>query len=131
MQNKKVVDWIKFQNLRESTRNYTALKGLGRINKILSKTTKYGLLGLIIFIGSYSSYRMYKETMETGIDYFEKRLDTIHDKQRVYLTNHVKLSLEYANNYDINYAEDKSGITYYREKLLKNANGLVLETCII
>ena len=25
--------------------------------------------------------------------------------------------------------EDKTGITYYREKLLKNATGLVLETC--
>lgn len=126
---RKVVDWIKYKNIREATINYSALKGLKRVNSILSGVIKYGILGFFVFAGTWYAIKSYRETMQEGIKYFENKLNSLPDKERIYLNNHIKLSLDYANPKDIINAEDNLGVTYYREKLLKNANGLVLETC--
>jgi len=129
MQTKKVVDWIKFKNLKDATINYSALQGLNRINKLLSRFIKYGLLGFIIIGGSYIYYKRYCDIISNGVQFLEKQIHNLDDKQIIYLKNHIRLSLDYAYPDDILKAEDKIGITYYRQKLLRNASGLVIETC--
>ncbi len=130
MQKKKVVDWIKYKNIQESTRNNnSALKGLRRVNKILSRSIKLGIFSFISLSTFYYYYRDYNDTMNNAIPFLEKRVATIPDKKNIYMQNHIKLSLEYSDLTNILNAEDKAGLTYYREKLIKNASGLVLETC--
>jgi hypothetical protein len=126
---RKVVDWIKYQNIKENTKNYSALKGLKRVNTFLTRSIKYGVLAFFIGYGCYKYYKDYQETIINGIKSLEEDINNLEEKPLEYLNSHIKLSIEYGNPNLINKAEDDSGITYYREKLLKNATGLVLETC--
>jgi hypothetical protein len=126
---RKVIDWIKYKNIKDASKNYSALKGLKRVNKILYRFIKWGLIGFVVSIGSISYYKYFQEITQNGIKNFESKLNALDNKERFYLLKHQKLSLEYGNIKNIIRSEDKIGITYYREKLLKNASGLVLETC--
>jgi hypothetical protein len=126
---KKVVDWIKYKNLKEASINYSALKGLKRVNKILSRIIKFGLIGFLFYSGIQTCYLKYKQIMENEINDLENQLKRNPNLKKLYLQNHLKLSLDYVNRDDYVLSEDKADITYYREKLLKNATGLVLETC--
>jgi hypothetical protein len=128
-QPKRVIDWIKFKNLKDNSVNYSAMTGLKRINKILSRFIKFGVLGLFLSLGAIKFYKDYKENFENGIKNFEEKIKALDDKERIYLNKHRQLSIEYANISNFRDAEERTGISYYREKLLKNASGLVLETC--
>jgi hypothetical protein len=126
---RKVVDWIKYKNIKDASTNYSALKGLKGVNKILYRFIKWGLIGFFIGLGSLTYYKYFQDITKNGIKNFETKLKAADNKERLYLLKHQKLSLEYGNLKNIIRSEDKMGITYYREKLLKNASGLVLETC--
>jgi hypothetical protein len=128
---KRVYDWIKYRNIKEATVNYSALKGLKRVNKILSFFIKMSIAGVFIGYGCYALYTHYIDIFDTRIKQLEKMINTEGEDERkiVYLNNHIKLGIDYGRNQIMDQVEDKSGITYYREKLLKNASGIVLETC--
>lgn len=126
---RKVVDWIKYKNIQEASVNNSALKGLKRVNNILSRFLKYGLIGFFVGFGALTYYKYFQDVLKNGIKNLEEKLNSADNKERIYLLKHRKLSIEYGNMKNIYRAEDKMGITYYREKLLKNATGLVLETC--
>lgn len=126
---KKVVDWIKYKNIKDASTNFSALKGLKRVNTILYRIMKWGLIGFVVCYGSLNYYKYFQDLTQNGIKNFEAKLEKLDNKQRLYLHKHQKLSLEYGNLKNIIRSEDKMGISYYREKLLKNASGLVLETC--
>ena len=127
---KRVIDWIKLKNIREQTKNnYSALKGLRRVNNLLYKTLKYGFILTLVCFGGHGLYRRFNDTMENGIKEFENKINDIYDKKRLYLQKHRALMLDYSAAKEVDAAENKIGITYYREKLVKNASGTVLETC--
>ena len=128
---KRVYDWIKYRNIKEATVNYSALKGLKRINKILSFFIRTSLAGVFIGFGFYALYTHYIDIFNTRINQLEKMINAEEEDERkiVYLNSHIKLAIDYGRNQIMDQVEDKTGITYYRDKLLKNASGLVLETC--
>jgi hypothetical protein len=128
---RRIYDWIKYRNIKEATVNNSALVGLRRVNKIISTFIKISFAGMFIGYGLYAMYTNYTEIFEKRIKSIERMIDTEgeDEKKIVYLNNHIKLGLEYGRIQEMDAAEDKTGITHYREKLLKNASGLVLETC--
>lgn len=128
---KKIIDWIKYRNMKESTINYTALTGLKRINKILTRFIKLSFIGFTIGFGSLAVYNHFQDLFKNRIDQIEQMISSEgeDEKKIVYLNNHIRQSIEYGKKSEMDDIEEKTGIIYYREKLLKNAKGLVLETC--
>jgi hypothetical protein len=126
---RKVVDWIKYKNIKDASTNISALKGLKRVNRILSRFIIFGLIGFSVGLGSLYCYKYYQEIMHNGIKNLEAKLNAVDNIKRLYILKHRKLSLEYGNLKNILRSEDNMGITYYRQKLIKKAYGLVLETC--
>jgi hypothetical protein len=128
---RKIFDWIKYQNIKESTINNSALVGLRRINKKFSLFIKLSIFTL----GYYFTTKIIKDHFEDvffhRIKNLEKSLKSLSEDQKkiTYLNNHIKMSIEYGDIKGMDEIEDKTGITYYREKLLRKASGLVLETC--
>ncbi len=128
---KKIYDWIKYNNIKDATINNSALKGLKRVNKIVSRFLKFSFFSLFVYFGYKISLKHYEDVFHNNIKNLEKSLNLFSEEERkyAYLNNHIKLSLEYGNSSEMNSIENKTGIAYYREKLLQNAKGLVLETC--
>lgn len=128
---KKIIDWIKFRNIKEVTINNSALKGLKKINSLLSRFIKVGIIGFL----SYNCFKLainhFEDVFYKNIEKLENEINKLDEdrKKYIYLQNHIKLSLEYGNSKRMDDIEKKTGIAYYREKLLKNASGLILETC--
>ncbi len=128
---KKVIDWIKYKNIKDATINNSALKGLKRVNKILLKFLKISVISLTLYFSSKLLYIHYQDVFFFRIKNLENSLNSLTEDQKkiMYLNNHMKLNIEYGYAQEMDKSEDKTGITYYREKLLSKASGLVLETC--
>jgi hypothetical protein len=131
MKTKKIVDWIKVYNLKDQTRNYSALKGLGRVNKIISTIFKLTIGGFILYFPISSFLRDVDNVLKNGPNEFFKSLDSIPNKEKIFHDAHYKSIINYGNENTIENKEIELGIYDYRKKLLKNASGLVLETCKI
>jgi hypothetical protein len=107
---RKIFDWIKYQNIKECTINNSALKGLRRINKKFSIFIKISILTL----GYYFTTKIIKDHIE---DVFFKRIKNLEksikslsedEKKIAYLTNHIKMSIEYGNEREMNIIEENT-----------------------
>jgi len=128
---RKIIDWIKYRNMKESTINFTALTGLKRINKILTRFIKFSIIGFTLGFGSLAVYNHFQDVFNNRINQIEQIIsqEGEEEKKIVYLNNHIRQSIEYGNKSEMDNIEEKTGIIHFRQKLLKNAKGLVLETC--
>ena len=126
---KKVVDYIKLRTIKDNSNNFSALIGLKRVNNILKKFIKYGICGTVIAFVVIVGYNHYNNVMLNGIKNFDDMLSKIYDKRKAFYDKHKILFLDYSQKKDIDRSEDVANITSSRKKLIKNASGLVLETC--
>jgi hypothetical protein len=129
MKTKKVVDWIKFNNLKEQTRNYTALKGLGRVTKITKMLLKITIGGLLVYFPLVGFLNDVESVLKNEPKNFFKRLYALPNREKIFHSAHYNSIIGYAKDDIFETKEVELGIHDYRKKLLKNANGLVLETC--
>jgi hypothetical protein len=129
MKTKKIVDWIKYNNLREQTRNHSALKGLGRVNGILRFFSKLVLGGVVIYFPLMGFLNDVENVLKNEPGNFFKRLDAIPNREKIFHNAHYKSIIDYTKEDEFETKEVELGIHDYRKKLLRHANGLVLETC--
>ena len=88
---KRIIDWIKYKNMKEATINYTALTGLKRVNRILTRLIKFSILGFIVGYGCFSLYNHYNDIFENRIKTLEELIskEGEDEKKIVYLNNHI------------------------------------------
>lgn len=129
MNTKKVINWIKVKNIQDNSINFSALKGLSRINKTM-KT----FIALIV-LGSFGGY-IYTflrdeidYTLGEGRQKFLHYVKYLKFKENSFIEGHRQNLPEYFDVKKIELAEANSGILDLRRKLLSYAQGNVLETC--
>jgi hypothetical protein len=131
MKTRKIVDWIKVNNLKEATRNYSALTGLKRVNNIIKFIFKMTIGGAIIYIPLVGFLNDVDNVLKNGSKNFFKKINAIPNKEKLFHNAHYKSILNYHDDDEFENKETELGIYDYRRKLFKNASGLVLETCKI
>jgi hypothetical protein len=126
---KKILDTIKLRNYNEASMNLSALKGLRRINTTLSRFIK---LGLALLISGFSYFKLkshFNYIMNNSVKNLEEKVTKLQNIEKFYLERHKNLMLDYAVKESIDNSEESFGIIDVRNKYMKYANGLVLETC--
>ena len=87
MNTKKVVDWIKVKNYKDHSRNMSALTGLKRSNKILSRITKFFLFGYMIYL-PIKYYLNDVENILKNKTNLLKKLHSYSNVEKVFLNAH-------------------------------------------
>jgi len=98
MKSKKVIDWIKFNNIKENSVNLSALDGLKRRNNILRKSIKYSIVLGILGYTSYYYLNEYNIIVSDGGRTFINRLNNLPNKKSTFKDSHKLLCLEYLDN---------------------------------
>jgi len=98
MKVKKVVDHIKLKNLKDNSVNLSALTGLRRINKVIYRSIVFGfsISAIGFFTTAYYNNIIYSIT--EGKKLFLNRLDTLPNKETLYMEGHKKMMIEYSNS---------------------------------
>jgi hypothetical protein len=102
MKTKKVIDWIRFQNIRDNSRNFTALKGLSRVNKILSFLLKYGIASCFLAAGIIWYKKDLYYVLNKGPKDFLNKLNDLPNKEEIYMKAHKNLLIDFLSDEVIN-----------------------------
>jgi hypothetical protein len=97
MSSKKVVNWIKYNNIKNNSSNYTALKGMRRINKTISFFLKIGIPFSILTTGMIAFYYDFDYITKQGVYDFNKKLNSLQNVEKIFLNAHKKLMLDYTD----------------------------------
>jgi hypothetical protein len=98
MKSKKVIDWIKFNNIKENSVNLSALDGLKRRNIILRKTIKYSIVFGFLGYATFYYFKEYDLVIADGGRTFINRLNSLPNKKSTFKDSHKLLCLEYLDN---------------------------------
>lgn len=98
MKSKKVVDWIKFNNIKENSINLSALDGLKKRNEILRKFIKYSIVFGIAGYTSYYYFNQFNMVIKDGGRTFINRINSMPNKKSTFRDSHKFLCLEYIDN---------------------------------
>ena len=98
MKTKKVVDWIKFNNIKENSINFSALPGLKHRNNLIIKIIKISIFSAFVGYTSFFYYNEYNLIISDGGKTFLKELNNLPNKKSTYKDSHKLLCLEYLDN---------------------------------
>ena len=98
MKSKKVIDWIKFNNIKENSINFSALDGLKRRNNILRKTIKYSIVLGFLGYATFYYHNEYNMLITDSGRTFLNKLNSLPNKKSTFKDSHKLLCLEYLDN---------------------------------
>jgi hypothetical protein len=98
MKSKKGIDWIKFNNIKQNSINFSALDGLRKRNIILKRMIKGSILSAIIGYSFQYFYNDFKNTIKDSGKTFMKKLNNLPNKTTAFKDAHRLLCLEYLDN---------------------------------
>jgi len=98
MKSKRVIDWIKFHNIKQNAINLSALDGLKKRNQILRKIIKYSIFCGILGYSSYYYINEFNMIISDGGKTFLSRLNGLPNKKSTFKDSHKLLCLEYIDN---------------------------------
>ena len=97
MKVKREIDHIKLKNLKDTSINVSALKGLRRINNVIRKSLLFGISISVFGFLATAYYRNVIYAITEGKKIFLEKLNTMPNKEKLFLDGHSKLVEEYLN----------------------------------
>jgi len=98
MKSKKVIDWIKLNNIKQNAINISALDGLKRRNRILKKIILISIFTGVIGYSSIYFFNEFNMVISDGGKTFINKLNNLPNKKSTFKDSHKLLCLEYLDN---------------------------------
>jgi hypothetical protein len=95
---KRVVDWIKYKNIKDNSLNNSALEGLSRRNKILKGIIKSMFVFTILGYNGYNYINEFNYLIKDSGKNFLKNLNNSANKKLIFKDSHKLQCLEYLDN---------------------------------
>jgi hypothetical protein len=107
MKTKKVIDWMKYKNYKDHSRNFSALTGLQRVNKILGRGIKLTISGLLLYIPYKIFAKDVEEVLSNGANEFYRKLENTPKNEKIFHNSHYKSVINFIDE-NVNYINTES-----------------------